>query len=368
MRHWIQSALDLFSASNSEAKTTLSPVSNSPNKALRPVKSRRTVELAPTLLDDSSLSSNWPSSPISPSSRHKKILWKLPVFEVNSLPHSLKASEPEPDFLSSLTSNDSKDFLVQHEPLSLFQHPSASHWITLNGAKTGPIAIAYCLERGQRKSIGFMIDEKGLRVKAPRQVGLFEIEQALHTKSHWILRKLYEMKEKSHRLLQQKVQWKVGAYIEYLGQSIELQLDPSHLSQAKTGQLVGSTLYLHLPYHATEQQIKDCAQSWLMAQANAFFTDRLQHFAPLLGVRWKQLKLSNANTRWGSAKTDGSIRLHWRLIHFKPSVIDYVVVHELAHLRVMNHSPAFWDTVEQVLPNYQVHQQDLKNVVLSPWT
>jgi predicted metal-dependent hydrolase len=76
-------------------------------------------------------------------------------------------------------------------------------------------------------------------------------------------------------------------------------------------------------------------------------------FALRLGVRVRRVALSSAATRWGSANADGSIRLNWRLVHFGLAVIDYVVAHELAHLREMNHSPAFWDVVRSVLPDYE---------------
>ena len=69
-------------------------------------------------------------------------------------------------------------------------------------------------------------------------------------------------------------------------------------------------------------------------------------------MRLRRIALSSATTRWGSASADGSIRLNWRLVHFGMAVIDYVVVHELAHLREMNHSPAFWDIVRSALPDY----------------
>jgi predicted metal-dependent hydrolase len=86
-----------------------------------------------------------------------------------------------------------------------------------------------------------------------------------------------------------------------------------------------------------------------------------------LGVTWKKLSLSNANTRWGTASADGSIRLNWRLIHFKQDIIDYVVVHELSHLRVMNHSPLFWDTVRTVVPDYAQRRAQLKDELLPRW-
>jgi predicted metal-dependent hydrolase len=91
------------------------------------------------------------------------------------------------------------------------------------------------------------------------------------------------------------------------------------------------------------------------------FTRRCQHFAAQLGVRMTALKLSSAQTRWGSASADGVIRLNWRLIHFGLSVVDYVVVHELAHLREMNHSPAFWDVVRSVLPDVDQRRAQLRS-------
>ena len=100
-------------------------------------------------------------------------------------------------------------------------------------------------------------------------------------------------------------------------------------------------LHLPLPPAAEPQQIRDVVQSWLQRQAKQVFEERCQHFAAALGVTMKRLSLSSAQTRWGSATADGSIRLNWRLIHFGLPVIDYVVAHELAHLREMNHSPAF---------------------------
>jgi predicted metal-dependent hydrolase len=108
-------------------------------------------------------------------------------------------------------------------------------------------------------------------------------------------------------------------------------------------------------------------QAWLMRQAKSRFTERLNHFAPQLGVQWRKLSLSNAGTRWGSASADGSIRLNWRLIHFKPSVIDYVVAHELSHLRVMNHSPQFWDTVATLIPDYAQLRGQLKEEAIPRW-
>jgi predicted metal-dependent hydrolase len=121
------------------------------------------------------------------------------------------------------------------------------------------------------------------------------------------------------------------------------------------------TLHIGLPQTATPEQIRDAVQSWLQRQARRVFEERCKHFAQQLGVRYTRCRLSSAQTRWGSAGADGSIRLNWRLIHFAMPSIDYVVAHELAHLREMNHSPRFWDVVRSVMPDFEHVRETLKD-------
>jgi predicted metal-dependent hydrolase len=127
------------------------------------------------------------------------------------------------------------------------------------------------------------------------------------------------------------------------------------------------TLHVGLPHTAVESQVRDAVQAWLMRQAKEIFTQRLDHYAPQLKVQWRKLVLSNAGTRWGTAHSDGLIRLNWRLVHFRMAVIDYVVAHELSHLRVMDHSPRFWETVGTVVPDYAQLRCQLKDEALPPW-
>jgi predicted metal-dependent hydrolase len=250
-----------------------------------------------------------------------------------------------------------------------FRHPQASREVRL-----GEALVAYEFKRGQRRSIGFSVGPDGLAVRAPKWVTLSEVDVALKTKSVWILRKLQETRERHARLSAQVIDWRDGASVPFLGQTVILQLDPHHHFGGAGAELVttppndgpaslavASVLHLSLPHTASPEQIRDVVQAWLMRQAKHLFQERLDHFAPLLGVQWKKLGLSNAGTRWGSAKADGSIRLNWRLIHLRLSVIDYVVAHELSHLRVMDHSPRFWDTVRSVVPDYAALRHQLKN-------
>jgi predicted metal-dependent hydrolase len=247
-----------------------------------------------------------------------------------------------------------------------FRHPMASREIRLNEH-----LVAYALKRVRRRSIGFMVGVEGLSVNAPKWLGVHDIESALHEKAPWILRKLQEQQEQARRMQAAKVDWRDGTSIPFLGETVFIVLDAragltargAVLDTDATGLpgLPRLTLRVGLPPSSSAEQIRDVVQSWLQRQARRVFEERCAHFAPLLGVRVKRLALSSAQTRWGSANGDGSIRLNWRLIHFAMPSIDYVVAHELAHLREMNHSPRFWDVVRSVLPDYELARGSLKN-------
>ncbi len=246
--------------------------------------------------------------------------------------------------------------------LAQFRHPKANR-----ESRLGEAVVAYEFKRGKRRTIGFRIGPEGLAVSAPRWVPLYEVEAALQEKADWILRKLGETRERQALQESERIDWKDGVCLPYMGESIQVVLEPAHKFEAAGAQLMGMHLHVALPHSAAPQQIRDAVQAWLMRQAKTIFTERLDHFAPKVQVQWRRLSLSNAGTRWGSARVDGSIRLNWRLVHFKQAVIDYVVVHELSHLRVMDHSPRFWEAVGAVVPDYPELRQALKDQTTPRW-
>ncbi len=269
-------------------------------------------------------------------------------------------------------------------PPTVIRHPRATRQLLV-----GDVLVGYEFKRGKRRTIGFSVGPEGLAVRAPKWVPLPEIDKAVLEKSTWILKKLQEMRERGDRLEATRIEWADGCVLPYLGQPVTVRLDPSHafssvgaelksarntgntgLSAPATGfpdGAVGLTLHVGLPHSATPAQIRDAVQAWLMRQAKRIFTERLTHFAPHLGVSWRKLSLSSAGTRWGSASADGAIRLNWRLVHFTQPVLDYVVVHELSHLRVMDHSPRFWHTVRSVVPDYAQLRGLLKDESVPRW-
>ena len=304
------------------------------------------------------------ASPTAAGPLAQKIKPKPPVAPVDKA-----QSAPENVANSALPSAAPAPALASLLSPAEFRHPQANREVLL-----GDAVVAYALQRVRRRSIGFTVGADGLAVRAPTWVTLSAVDAALREKSGWILRKLNESRERQQRIEGGRIAWGHGAQLPYLGEALTVVLDPTHGFIGKGGALHsgsedagGPSLRIGLPHSASPAQIRDAVQAWLMRDARRHFTARLDHFAPLLDVRWTSLRLSSAQTRWGSAKADGSIRLNWRLLHYRPAIIDYVVVHELAHLRVMDHSPRFWGTVATVVPDYPVLRHALREQPAPLW-
>jgi len=255
-------------------------------------------------------------------------------------------------------------FQPMREPLELLPSSGTPSSQSSSQAKrliqVGGHILEYRLMRSKRRSIGFLIEEEGLRITAPKWISLAEIESAIHEKQRWIFAKLNERRERSARRLQPHMQWRDGAALPYFGADITLRI----IAAQSAGIVYDDAqreLTVSLPPDASEQQLKDRVQGWLQLEAKRVFAERLPIYAEKLGVSYHSFALSSAMTQWGCCTAEGKIRLNWRLIHFALPIIDYVVAHELSHLREMNHSPRFWNTVQSVFPEFEAAKRTLRD-------
>ncbi len=228
-------------------------------------------------------------------------------------------------------------------------------------APVGQPPIRYTLRRARRRSIGFTIDDRGLTVAAPRWVSVAEIEAAIAEKERWIRRKLAEYREWQARQPLRRVHFGDGGQLLVLGAPVTLRLRPD----VERTQRVGAELHLALPPHAGEPQVRDAVHAWLKAEARRILGERLRVLAARQPRQPRSWSLSSARSQWGACTHDGHIRLNWRLVHFSPSVIDYVVAHELAHLRELNHSARFWQAVGELLPGFESARDEVKKLDLA---
>jgi predicted metal-dependent hydrolase len=213
--------------------------------------------------------------------------------------------------------------------------------------------IEYTLKRSlRRRSITFTIDEDGLRVGAPWSASQRRIESLLGAHARWINRKLDEWQARRPP----PFTWQAGATVMALGEPLTLVLDPVRTITDRDG----SCLYVAWDMRTVPGPLPAQVVAWLRSTAQDWFEQRAGHYAPELDVPLPAIYLSNAKTRWGTCHPDGRVRLNWRLIQMPPDLIDYVVVHELAHLREPNHSRRYWRWVAGVLPDYEQRRRALR--------
>lgn len=217
--------------------------------------------------------------------------------------------------------------------------------------------LHYQLERRARRTVGLKITASGLVIHAPSRILKSQLEAIILDKAGWIKTKLAALQANQ----QPAFAWKNNETLMLLGQEYVLALVEDKRTSLT---LLENKLQLAAPHVHNAHWVARKVLTWYQQTARADFARRLEIFSAKLGVKPPQLFLSNAKTRWGSCNSKREIRLNWRLIQAPPTLINYVVCHELAHLKEMNHSKKFWMMVEQLFPDYLAAEKNLKQ--LSP--
>lgn len=218
--------------------------------------------------------------------------------------------------------------------------------------------IAYQLDLRARKTIGLKITAEGLVVHAPKRISASQLQQILQEKSGWIQQKLALRADNQVA----PMQWQDGEPLLFMGQDIVLTLVAHPTSKAVT--LEGDKLLVRSPYINNPDWVARKVLQWYAQQALPDFKRRVALIAAQMGEQVSAVGLSNAKSRWGSCNSRKQIRLNWRLIQAPPHVIQYVVCHEMAHLKEMNHSARFYAVQASLFPQYAHAEKALK--ALSP--
>jgi len=225
---------------------------------------------------------------------------------------------------------------------------------TLRYIQLGGEIVCYRFRRARRRSIGMVIDDDGLRVAAPGHVPIAEVEAFIREKARWVSRKLSEWRAAPKPPV---VNWSEGSSIALLGAPVILQYLPGRRGVV----LEDGRLGIGLVPRSEPAALRKRGIAWIKEHARALLGERLALYAGRLGLPVPSLSLSSARTQWGLCREDGHVRLNWRLIHLPLHLVDYVVAHELAHLREMNHSVRFWAVVGGLYPGYAGARRELRD-------
>ena len=208
------------------------------------------------------------------------------------------------------------------------------------------------LVRSRRKTISLIIQSDGtLTVRAPLRMSDKHIQEFVHLHMDWILKKQALVRSAPPAF---KKEFQAGETFLFHGKEYPLVVGPG---QKSTLIFQGDRFVIT---RAGLPKARQAFLRWYREQARQFLTERVSVLARQHGFVYTKIRITSARTRWGSCSSRGTLSFTWRLIMAPPEVIDYVVIHELVHTRVNNHSRLFWQTVALIMPDYKLQVTWLK--------
>ncbi|MGB8648873.1 MAG: SprT family zinc-dependent metalloprotease [Anaerolineae bacterium] len=212
--------------------------------------------------------------------------------------------------------------------------------------------LDYRIVYSQRKTIGVSVErDASVIVRAPIGASEDEIRQAIEGKRFWLYQKIrHKQKYPGHAVRKEFV---TGESILYLGRNYRLRLTDERISNVQ----------FHSAFYISRAQRPQAAQllrEWYIRRAEEKLPSKAKAFAEALGVTFNRILISNLKVRWGSCTPKSNLNFNWRIMKAPIFVIDYLIVHELAHLLESNHTPRFWNIVSVQAPRYEAAREWLK--------
>lgn len=217
----------------------------------------------------------------------------------------------------------------------------------------------YTLKRHTRsKHIRVRVANSGeVVVTAPKRVSKREIDSFVMQSEDWIARQ--QQKVRLRKQANPTLDWEENL-VSYLGKLYEMRFDPEGEEKIALGRK-----YIHIcPVTGLERHVKKTLLSWLKLEGSRYITKRTTEVAKAMDVPYGKIRFGQQKSRWGSCSSNGTLSFNWRLVHFKPEIIDYVIVHELAHVKHANHSRDFWALVRRHDKDYKRKRVFLKKQVI----
>lgn len=212
------------------------------------------------------------------------------------------------------------------------------------------IPMEYSIMKSDRKTISITIKEDGaVIVRAPRWVSDRRIQLLVKEKEKWILEKYQELQERNQDKPIRR--YTSGERYPLYGQIYVLEVHPKELTCIR---IYTEKDHVILEGPVLERNsVKQLLREWYIRQAREIFARRVAYYANKLGVSYGKIRVKEQKTRWGSCSEKGNLNFNWKLLLAPPQILDYVVVHEVCHLKHMNHSADFWSCVKGLLPEYE---------------
>lgn len=214
----------------------------------------------------------------------------------------------------------------------------------------------------QRKTVSISVDATGVLVTAPTNTSTEKIKEIVYQKAKWIRAQQYHFNEMIDDNYQRS--FLSGEKLPYLGRQYRLKVMKRANISKPSFKFQQGTFLAMLPEQITEEQHRNILlplyEQWIKQKGEAFVRNRITRFTIKLQQEPTAIKIKDQQQRWGSCTANGQLLINWRILLAPVSVIDYVISHELAHLKYMDHSKAFWDTLKMIYPEYEEKKEWLR--------
>ena len=222
--------------------------------------------------------------------------------------------------------------------------------------------INYTVVRSSRKTIGISISlNHGVKVAAPRKISDKKIAEVVNEKATWILEKLSYLENIKSEV--PKMEFIDGERLTLLGKQYTLKINMSSITTIASVTLLTDHLIVNLPQN-TNINVSDLARKhivdWYKSYAKEVVSERIKYYAKIMEVIPTKLIIKDLKSIWGSCTSKNTININWKIIMAPMEIVDYLVVHELTHIKIKNHSKHFWKMAESILPNYKTCSRWLK--------
>ena len=230
--------------------------------------------------------------------------------------------------------------------------------------RLGAVEVPYAFKRvPRRRHVHILVNDEGtIEVRAPWRFSLAKARELLRENAQWVMQSLDSVREK----LAQRPRLVTGAHLRLLDESLRLdvrpraQVDLFANARSWRGRVERRGTVLRVSTTSLgDDELRALIESWYRREAATHLAGRVEHYSPRLGVRPSRVTIRGQRSRWGSCSGKGTVSLNWRLMMVRNTLVDYVVVHELCHLRHMNHSPHFWAMVSGIIPDYGDRRRSL---------
>ena len=229
--------------------------------------------------------------------------------------------------------------------------------------KLGSMIIPYSIRRSRRaKYVRISVGVDGVQVVAPAFMENQEIIPLVDNKREWIFQKFESYRQRITQISLER-EYISGEKLLFLGKNYSLTVQ-EHEGRYCSVQLADNQFLVSInkdiPQEKRREAIRRTLEQWYLGSAKKLFSERLEQYTDKISVKVNMVWLKNQKTRWGSCSQKGNLNFNWKLVMAPTHIVDYVVVHELCHLRQMNHSKEFWKLVGTHIPDYKECRKWLK--------